>query len=62
MVENFFDDRTEEDYEEDLESAIDFAIKLIDVDKVPAQNAIEMSAHRFNVESARVKQVVDATI
>lgn len=58
----FFDDRTEEDYAEDLESAVDFAIKLIDVDKMQVADAIERAARRFNIETTEVKAAVEAVL
>lgn len=58
----FFDDRTEEDYAEDLESAVDFAIKLIDVNKMQVADAIENAAHRFNIETTEVQVAVEVAL
>lgn len=53
------EDRTERDYEEDFEQAIDHAIKLIDVDKYDFDDAILTASRKFSVNKAELASAVD---
>lgn len=46
----YVDDRTEREYEEDFEQAVDYAVRLIDVDKYDFDDAISTAARRYSVE------------
>lgn len=55
----YADGRTEEDYEEDMGLALDYAIKLIDVDKMLIDDAVSLSSTRYDIPATDLMRLVE---